>query len=389
MTTRTAAAADTAKGSSAPIVVVGAGILGTTTAIALARRGHRVTVLERAIPGAEASIAAAGMLAPQTECTEGGSYFALCLEGLRTTQAWCEEARAVTGIDPELRRQGHLHVAATDVEARALAAKAAWQTALGVRAELVDDVTAREILPALGSAPVRGLYFADEASLDTRKYGAALQAWMRAVGVDVRSGATTTGLAFADGRCVGVHVARDGSAETIAAAHVVVCAGAWSSRVEGAGVGVDDVYPVRGQMLELRADRATLRTTLHGNGGYLVPRDDGRVIVGSTMERVGFEKAVTACGIAKLLACAISLIPALGDAVLSSTWCGLRPATRDGLPLLGETAVPGLWLNTGHFRNGILLAAISGEAVADLVDGRAPRVEVAPFSPLRGSARER
>lgn len=334
------------------VVVVGGGLVGTAVSHALAARGADVVVVERGVPGAEASWAAGGILSPQAECDVDGPMLRLCLDGLRATLALCD------GLgDVGLREKGTLDVAVDDDEARALQARVEWQRALGLNAMWLTPLQATEKAP-IGN--IKGAaFFGDEASLEPRKFFEKLRAATLAKGVEFKSGRRV--VEVSEGRVL----LDEGAIEADA---VVVAAGAWTPQVKGAGVSEGAVFPVRGQMAELITDVRDAGV-VYGCGGYVVPRGDGRIVVGSTMEHAGFAKQVTAGGLLKVFKTATSLLPETAQAPVSSTWAGLRPATRDGLPLLGRSTT-GVWIASGHFRNGVLLAAVSAECIAAaIVDG--------------------
>lgn len=368
------------------VVVVGGGLVGTAVARALRLRGADVVVVERGVPGAEASWAAGGILSPQAECDVDGPMLRLCLEGLATTLSWC---RALGDVG--LRTTGTLDVAVTDDEARALQERVRWQQALSLEARWLEPAAVRALAPIDN---VRGAaFFAGEASLEPRRFFDALRASATTMGVRFATGRRVTSVSprrvdLADDLADDLDDDRDDADGSGARSHidgdaVVVCAGAWTPQVQGAGVDDGAVYPVRGQMVELLGDIVDA-PVLYGHGGYAVPRGDGRVVVGSTMERAGFEKRLTAGGLLQVLATATSLLPSLAQAPVTSTWAGLRPATPDGLPLLGRSST-GVWIASGHFRNGVLLAAVSAERIAAaLVDGVAID---ARFDPSRSVSR--
>jgi glycine oxidase len=375
------------------IVIVGAGLLGLALASELRRRNFAVTLLERAVPGAEASTAAAGILGPQLEHDDDGPTLALGVAGVRATLDLARTLRSEVNADVDLVEHGAIKAAFDDHDARALERRVAWQKSCGLRVDLVSGAEARAVLPQLGDGVVRAAVFPDDHCLDPRAYGRGLHALALSRGVDVRMGIPVARLMTSSERVSGV-VLEDGS--RVEAEHVIVCAGAWSSRVPDVAklAGLDDelsvlgadgafVFPVRGQIVELASGEAPLTRVVYGAGAYCVPRGDGRVVCGSTTEHAGFDKSVTAAGVHALLSRVLRALPSLGARTLNATWAGLRPATKDGLPLLGETKTPGLWLSTGHYRNGVLLAAISAEVVASLVCGQRPCVDVAPFSPKR------
>lgn len=363
------------------VAIVGGGLVGTSVARALRLRlnGPRdeVIVVERGVPGAEASWAAGGILSPQAECDVDGPMLRLCLDGLRATRDLCASLGAP--VDTGLRNTGTLDVAASDDEAHELQKRVAWQREIGLDAVWLSAAEVRARVGSDGDVDVvgadlkGGAFFGSEASLEPRKLFESLRASTAALGVK-----SITGLRVASVDKKSVRF-EDSDAHVDADA-VIVCAGAWTPQVKGAGVDKNAVFPVRGQMVELLTSLPTPAPVVYGCGGYLVSRGDGRVIVGSTMEHAGYVKALTAGGLLKVLKTATSLMPALADAPVSATWAGLRPATRDGLPLLGRSST-GVWVASGHFRNGVLLAAVSGERIAAaIVDGAS--VEEA-FNPSR------
>jgi glycine oxidase len=366
-------------GSSMHVVVVGAGLVGTAVARALARAGARVTVVERGVPGAEASFAAGGILSPQAECDVDGPMLRLCRRGLGDLRALLPDLCAEASVDaPALgwREGGTLDVAVTADEVAALQRRVDWQTRAGLAAQWLDGDEVRRRAPV--GDDVRGAaFFPDEAAVEPRALFEALRASAVGAGVVLRTGqrvvdvdATSVGLAGAAG------VTRLGGDA------VVVAAGAWTPQVVGAGVGASAIEPVRGVMVEIDGGDVgrAFDTVVYGHGGYAVPRRDGRVLVGSTMERVGFDKGITVAALGTLLGRAAALVPGLATRPVRTQWAGLRPGTVDGLPLLGPSST-GVWIASGHFRNGVLLAAASGELItAALLGG----VDVdAAFSPRR------
>jgi glycine oxidase len=359
------------------VVVVGAGLVGTAIARSLARRGAEVVVVEKGVPGAEASWAAGGILSPLAECDDDGPLLRLCLAGLSTTRALVAEL-ADAGHDAGLIDGGTLDVAFDDDDEARLRARLRWQAQADFgeascgRWLDVDDV--RELVPAIGA--VRGAaWFSGEASLDPRRLFAGLRATAQA-----------TGVTFVQRRVLAVEpravvVDHAGLSERHEADAVVVAAGAWTSQVKGADVGADIVYPVRGQMLEVQGPAGAFRSVVFSRKGYVVPRHDGRIIAGSTMERVGFEKALTPHGLARIGGLFSSLLPTLGDAPVVGSWAGLRPGTIDGLPLLGRHP-SGVWIASGHYRNGVLLAAQTAALLTRaILDG--DEGPLAPFRPSR------
>jgi glycine oxidase len=360
------------------VVVVGAGVLGSSVALRLAQAGRKVVVLERAVPGAEASSAAGGILSPGVEAVEPGPFYALCRASLVRYPEFVRDVEALSGMSVSLRHLGTLEVALDDDHARILAARAEKILRHGLPVEVLDGDAVRRLEPAI-SAEARGaLLFRDEGSLDPRLLGRAVYFAAARAGATFVTGQVRR-IAVEGGRAVGV----DHDTGRIEAGRVVLAAGAWSQRVEGNGLPPGSVRPVRGQIALLDTRPPLLSRVVFSGHGYVVPRPDGRILTGSTMEEVGFEKAVTADGLRHVLDVAIGIAPALARAPVVETWSSFRPASPDGEPILGQGAVAGLLYATGHTRNGILLTPIPADAIAALGLGRAPPVDLAPFSPSR------
>jgi len=348
------------------IVIVGGGVMGCATALELANRGVRdIIVLERAVPGAEASSAAAGMLAAQLESRDEAEL----VQFVRAREAysgWAIALRETTGVDIAHRRSGLLSIARTEKDLERARHDVDAQKAWGLRAELVDGARARTIERELCEGIAGAAYYPDEAQVDPPQLLRALVVAASKAGVAMRSGTTVSTLLNEGGRCIGVGLAPK---EVIHADAVVLAAGSWSSLVPGIPDDLPRVRPVRGQlvMLEERPPRAS--TIVFEGHSYVVPRGDGRVVCGSTMEDVGHRREVTAAGVQSILSSVMAVMPRLGEAELVRSWCNFRPAVASpsGAPLVGASAVPGLFLATGHHRNGILLAKATADAVADAI----------------------
>lgn len=361
------------------VAVIGAGVVGLGVAWRAAARGMDVVVLERAAEGQSdgaASRVAAGMLAPVSEADAGER--ALLDLGLRAARAWpafAAELRDVAGDDAGYRRCGTLLVARGDDERRALEREQALRERLGVQVERLLPSAARALEPALAPTVRLALHAADDHAADPRRLLAALRVAAAGSGAELRSGAEVTRVLRDGPRVTGVELA---GGATLAAEQVVVAAGAWS----GAGFGVPEpsrvpVRPVKGQIMRLRDPDGPglLERVLRFEGGYLVPRGDGRYVLGATMEERGFDTTVTAGGVYELLRDAIDLVPGLSELVIEETAAGLRPGVPDNIPIVGRSAkVSGLVWATAHHRNGILLSSVTGEHVADILTGRTSAV---------------
>ena len=369
------------------LVIVGGGLIGLAAARALARRGAAVTVLDRDPEPRGASWAAGGMLAPLVEAPDPGPFLTFGLEALVRWPGWAAEIEREGGLPVGLTRRGELMVAGGGDATDALRARFDWQAAAGHRVEWLDGTAPRAVEPALADGWTAGLHLPGHAHVDPRRLLKAVAAAARAAGVDVRSGVGVRGVARTGHTLRGVQL-DDGT--VIPAPRVVVAAGAWSGGLAGLPRPLP-VAPVRGQMLEVALERPLLGGLLVGGGVYLIPRDhDHRpsIVVGSTMERVGFDTSTDPATIALLRRRAEALLPALRGLPERARWAGLRPGTPDDLPVIGaDPELPGLIVATGHHRNGVLLAPVTADAVADLVAGR-PLAEAwaAAFDPARFDA---
>ena len=360
------------------VVVIGAGVQGSAVALRLAQAGRSVLVLERSIPGAEASSAAGGILSPGVEALEPGAFYDLCAASLARYPAFAAEVERLSGLWVGFRGGGTLEVALDDEVARVLAARAEKLQRGGIAVEVLDGEAARRLEPGLSERTRGALHFPEEASLDPRLLGRALAIAAQRAGARFLTGQVRR-IAVEGGRAAGV----DHEAGRIQAGAVVLAAGSWSLQVEGHGLPPGAVRPVRGQMGVLDTRPPLLSRVIFSEKGYLVPRADGRILCGSTMEEAGFETAVTAGGLLHVLGLAVEIAPRLAQAPFVECWSNFRPATPDGSPILGPGALPGLFYATGHYRNGILLTPITAEAVSAAVMGRPTPVDLAPFSPAR------
>ena len=342
------------------VVIIGAGIMGSASALALARRGARVLVLEKSIPGAEASSAAAGILGAQIETHAKGPEIDLFVRSRDLYAGWTQHLVESTGIDVGYRRCGSMRLFASETAAEEGWIASAWQEDAGLSVERLDRGALRTREPAVAEAFVAAERFPDDAQVEPPKLLRALAVAAMGAGVTYRSGVSVRGVAIDGGRAIGVDL-EDGS--RIDGGHVVLAAGSWSTMVQGVPLAPGAVKPARGQIVELTLRAPVLGSVVFGAGAYVVPRADGRVLIGSTLEFVGFQRDVTARGVRDLLVAATAMVPALEDASLTGTWSSFRPYAA-GPPLIGPSSVRGLVLATGHHRNGILLAPVTGEIVA-------------------------
>ncbi|MEZ4325162.1 MAG: glycine oxidase ThiO [Polyangiales bacterium] len=350
--------------SSPEIIVVGGGIMGCSTALRLARAGASVCVLERSVPGAEASTAAAGILAPMMENEQDGPGLRLGLRSATLHSTWAADLRERHALEVGHRVSGLLRVAFAhegDASVMALEEHAARLRASGLTGmdgvALLDGAEARRREPALSPAVCAALELPGEGQVDPRLLLPALSVAAEREGVRFLTDCVVREVLVHGGRAQGVRL-DDGP---LHAGHVVVAAGSWTSVVPGVPVPAGTVAPVKGQLMRTHARPRLLERVVFGAGGYLVPRAAGDVLIGATTEHVGFARGVTLSGLAELIAIATTVAPRLAGCVVQDHWAGFRPGTPDGLPLVGSTHVPGLWLASGHYRNGILLAPVTAE----------------------------
>jgi glycine oxidase len=367
--------------STLDLAIVGGGIIGLSIAWRAAQRGLAVAVLEREEFGGGATHVAAGMLAPVSEVEFGEAGRDVLELGMRSAEIWPEfaaELERAGEAEVGLRRSGTLVVARDDDEARELERQLAFREELGLRASRLLASEARELEPALAPTVRLGLHAPDDHSVDPRKVIAALWRACEREGVRLRRHTPALGLELdrAGERVVGVRVGSEAdlvrkaplSQDVIAAREVLVAGGAWSGGLPGLpdGAGVD-VRPVKGQILRLRdpAGPGLLEGVVRFEGGYLVPRGDGRYVLGATVEERGFEPNATAGGVYELLRDAHELVPGVSELRIEELGVGYRPGTPDNVPIVGRGRLDGLLWATGHHRNGILLAPLTAELLVE------------------------
>ncbi|MBV8638803.1 MAG: glycine oxidase ThiO [Candidatus Eremiobacteraeota bacterium] len=360
---------------SGDVAIIGAGLIGLAVAHELARRGATVRVFERDLPGRAASWAGAGMLAPYTERMNDDALARLCAQSLALYPGFVADIEATSGVGVHLHLDGIVNAAFDDVRMDELRRDAERLRANGVACDVLDRSGAMLAEPSLGRHVFGAIAVEGEGAVDNRRLGRALTAACESAGVAIVRDARDVAVECDARRVLGVR-SNWGFA---GASHVVVAAGAWSASLPGLPVACEPpLEPIKGQMLALAMPRGFLKRTTWVPGAYLVPRDDGRLLVGATVERAGFDQRVTADGVRSLLDAALDAAPALGDFAVTETWAGLRPGTPDERPILGPTSVDGLILATGHYRNGILLTPVTARLIADFVE-RGDRAVLEPW----------
>lgn len=359
-----------ATGTTPDVIVAGGGLIGLLCAWYLAQEGLAVTVLERGEPCRESSWAGGGIISPLVPWDYPDAVSRLVAWSQRHYPALVDELRAETGIDPEWTRSGML-LLDTALTAQIRTWTGRFDTELRVLASAEVPATEPALAPATGPA----LLLPGVAQIRNPRLCAALHARLEQIGVQLRPHCEVQRLRVAQGRVTGV-VTGEGE---LAAARVVIAGGAWSAQLwPGADLPVS---PVRGQMLQFAAPPGLLRHIVQSAGYYLIPRRDGLVLAGSTLEYTGFDKSTTDAARALLTAQAVRIAPGLADCPVVRHWAGLRPGTRDGIPFICEhSEISGLYLNAGHFRNGVVMGPASARLLADRVLERPGFTEFTPYA---------
>jgi len=347
------------------VIIIGGGIIGMSLAIALRKRGVTVLIVERGEPGREASHAAGGML---VECQ------------LETPPALQPLATASAGMYPELAHEleveSGLKIDLRDAGSIVFPSAEHLDEHPGFAAKNLLPAPLAELEPALVDSK-RVCFYLKERSVDPRALSAAAHKTAKARGVDFSSGDAAMAIKVSDGTATGVTTTKT----SFTAAKIVNCAGAWSGQISPTPL---PTRPVKGQMLCLvMQPRNLLKHVIRTQDVYLIPRSDGRLLVGATVEEAGFDKRTVPETIQRQYRFALELVPKLRDARILEDWAGLRPGTPDALPILGATPIPGYYVATGHFRDGILLAPITAQIMANVIESRDPGFDLSPFSPAR------
>ena len=349
------------------LIIIGGGIIGLSLALALRKRGATVLVVERGEPGHEASYSAGGML---VDCSleTPGALQPLATASARMYPEFAQELQFESGVHVDLRDHGTIVFPPPEhVYERP-----------GFTLVSLLPAPLSELEPALADSK-RPAFLLKERSVDPRAISTAAWKAAKRRGVDFSCGDQVTAVTIAEGHVAGVNTSKT----TFRAAKVVNCAGAWSGQI---GPHTFPTRPVKGQMLCLLMPSHTLlKHVVRSPDAYLIPRSDGRLLVGATVEEAGFDKRTDIPTIQRLHRAALALVPELHNAKILEDWAGLRPGTPDALPILGATSTPGYYVATGHFRDGILLAPITAQVMTAVIEGRAPEHDLSPFSSARFS----
>jgi glycine oxidase len=360
------------------VAIAGGGVIGGAIAMELARAGLRVGVFDRQQPGQEASWASAGILSPAPESPGMIAMVEMGKASFARYPEFVARVEEISGMSTGFRPKGTLEALFSHDTKAELSTIIAVHHGLGLKAEPLRAEDARELEPALSEEVEAAVLRPEEASIDNRALTAAVLEAAQRSGAEIFSGCGARAVWREGDRCKGLVLQN----EKIEAQWTIIAAGCFSAAIDGVA-RYGPVRPAKGQMVALRADDLKIERVLWSEKIYLVPRNDGRILAGATVEHVGFDKRVTAGGIERILSAAIELAPGLKDARIEETWAGLRPDTPDHMPILGPTDVDGLLMATGHFRSGILLTPITARLVREWITEQRVSVDWERFSPMR------
>jgi len=360
------------------VLIAGGGLIGGAIALELAQAGFRVGVYERGEPGREASWASAGILSPAPESPGMIPIVPLAKASMSLYPGFVANVEEISGQRVGFRPFGTMDALFSREATRDLSTLIALHHGLGLKAEPLRPEDARELEPALSPDVEAAALRPEEASIDNRALTQAVLHAARKRGAEIFADHAVEAIWREGGRCAGLKV----RGENILAKWTVIAAGCFSASIGGAEAYAP-VRPAKGQMISLRADELKIERVLWSEKVYLVPRNDGRILAGATVEYVGFDKHVTAGAMEKILSAAIELAPGLANARIEETWAGLRPDSTDHLPILGPSDLDGLLMATGHFRSGVLLAPITARLIREWIAEQRVSVDCERLSPMR------
>ncbi len=347
------------------VLVIGGGIIGLSIARELRLSGiTKIRVIENSTAGTQASWAAAGMLAPNAEAEKAGAFYNFCAASNAIYADFVRRLAEESGVDVDYRKCGTIEVALSDDEAASLSAKIEQQRSQGFKLEAMDSGGILSLEPNVSQSVVCGVHYPDDGYIDNRKLLEALTVYLRLNGIDIEDHLVESLIVEGD-RITGAIA----SNRTYDADVTILATGAWSSLIK---IGVRplpfNVKPIKGQMSIFAHPSLNLRKVVIAQGAYLTPRDDGRILVGATVEDVGFDRRIDDDAISGLKTAARRTMPMLERIEPVETWCGFRPFAGDGLPIIGEiNGLKDLFIATAHFRNGILLAPLTARIIADKI----------------------
>lgn len=351
------------------VLILGGGVIGLSLARSLHKKGFKkIAILEKGKIGREASHAAAGMLAVQAETDQPDAFFDFCSESNRLYPQFAEELFDETGVDVELDREGTLYLAFNETDETSLRERYEWQTRAGLAVEKLSAVETHKLEPFVSPDILGSLYFPNDWQVENRKLLYALEKYCEFNDIEIRENTEIKKLLIENDKITGAET----ETEKFYAGIVVLATGAWTSLIKTESFALPEIKPIRGQIIEFLTAKRLFGKVIYSPRGYLVPRRDGRVLAGATVEDAGFEKEVSDGASALLRENALEIAPSLVNLEIHDEWVGLRPFASDGLPVLGEIqGIENLFIATAHYRNGILLAPVTARILADkIADGK-------------------
>jgi glycine oxidase len=353
------------EGKTSNVLIIGGGVIGLSIARSLRRLGiSKITVLERGKSGQESSFAAAGMLAPNAETEEADEFTEFCAKSLSLYSDFAGELFDETGVDIELDKNGTLYLAFSENDSEEIRHRYKWQKRAGLQVELLTAQETRRAEPFVSPDVRESLFFPNDWQVENRRLLSALRRYAELNDIKIFENVEIANLIIENKKAVGAAT----ETEKYFGETVVIATGAWTSLIKADGFALPSVKPIRGQMMSFQTAKRLFNKVIYSPRGYIVPRADGRILVGATVEDVGFDKTLTDVGIEFLRETALEISPSLGNLEISEKWAGLRPASIDGLPILGATPEIGnAIIATAHYRNGILLAPITAKIIAEKI----------------------
>jgi glycine oxidase len=366
------------------VAIAGAGLIGSSIALELSRAGLHVGLFDKQEPGMEASWASAGILSPAPESPAMIGMVPLGKASMALYPEFVAIVEELSGQSAGYRANGTLEVLTSRHAREELSTIIALHHGLGLQAEPLSAADVRELEPSLREDVEAAILRPAEASVDNRLLTQAILTSARKSGVEIFPGCGADAIWREGDKCKGLIA----GTEKISAKHTVIAAGCFSAQIQGAEPYVP-VRPAKGQMISLRCPKVKIERVLWGDNIYLVPRNDGRILAGATVEYAGFDKTLTAGGQRRLLSAAIDLVPAFENALVEEAWAGLRPDSPDHLPILGPAGLEGLVIATGHFRSGVLLTPITAKLIREWITMGTVSENWERFSPMRFEAAQR
>lgn len=363
------------------ILIIGGGLIGLSIARELHKKNAgKITIFERSEIGKEASFAAAGMLAPHAETEKLDDFYYLCEESNNLYPQFAAELFDETDVNIELDRSGTLFLALNKFDSEEIGKRFEWQKKAGLDVEYLSATETHKLEPFVSPDVLESLYFPNNWQVENRKLLHALHKYCDLKNIEIRENVEITDLIVEGENIIGAKsIEQDYFAEK-----VILATGAWTSLIKSENLILPEIKPIRGQMISFHTAKRLFEKVIYSPRGYLVPREDGRILIGATVEDVGFNKDLTQTGIVYLREIAFEIAPSLANLNIYEKWAGLRPISNDSFPILGEfSEIENLFIATAHYRNGILLAPITGKILADkIVEGNESEY-LKIFSPKR------